>query len=211
MNLFVTLFELVGTVAFAISGAVCGLKHRLDIFGILIVGVVTATGGGILRDLILGDIPPQAFKNPIYVLISAIVSILIFLLAYVGVWKVNVEESNAYRRTLLVMDSIGLAIFTVSGVIKGLGLYDNLFLAVFSGVVSGVGGGLIKDMMVNDTPYILYKHVYAMASIAGAIVCGLLVRMNNELVGMWLGTLLIIMIRCLAAHFRWSLPKIKEK
>ena len=165
--------EMAGTVAFAASGAMVGVERNMDIFGVSVLGVVTAVGGGMIRDSVLGIIPPNVFTNPVYALVATITSCVVFLVFY---WKRQLLEGHmrlTYDRVMLVMDSIGLGIFTVVGVNTGIrsGYMDNVFLLVFLGTITGVGGGLMRDMMAGVPPYIFVKHIYACASIVGAVVC----------------------------------------
>ena len=202
-------FELIGTVAFAISGAITGLKKKMDIFGVVILAVVTAVGGGAIRDIVLGNTPPMTFRNPVYALVAVATGILTFIPA---VRRLAGKNPKAFDIFLLVTDSVGLGIFTVMGIRTAVnaGQGENIFLLVFVGVVTGVGGGLLRDVMAGNTPYIFVKHIYATASIIGALVCYFVNDWLGESVGMLCGLAVIVAIRLLAAHFRWSLPKIKE-
>jgi uncharacterized membrane protein YeiH len=206
MSEFLLILEIIGTVAFAVSGAMTGLAKKMDIFGVAILGLTTAVGGGVIRDLILGLTPPAMFTNPIYAAVAAVVSVIAFLPA-VRRWL------TAYGRVrdvlMLVMDSLGLGVFTVVGIQRAYTATDHrgLFLLVFVGVVSGVGGGLLRDVMAGQTPYIFVKHVYASASIIGAILCVALWAPLGATMAMILGASVILAIRLLAAHYHWSLPK----
>ena len=206
MSEFLLILEIIGTVAFAVSGAMTGLAKKMDIFGVAILGLTTAVGGGVIRDLILGLTPPAMFTNPIYAAVAAVVSVIAFLPA-VRRWL------TAYGRVrdvlMLVMDSLGLGVFTVVGIQRAYTATDHrgLFLLVFVGVVSGVGGGLLRDVMAGNTPYIFVKHVYASASIFGAILCAALWGVLGATAAMILGASVILTIRLLAAHYHWSLPR----
>jgi uncharacterized membrane protein YeiH len=203
---FLLILEIIGTVAFAVSGAMTGLSKKMDIFGVVILGLTTAVGGGMIRDLVLGLTPPAMFTNPIYAAVAAVVSVIVFLPA-VRRWL------TAYGRVreilMLVMDSLGLGVFTVVGIQRAYTATDHrgLFLLVFVGVVTGVGGGLLRDVMAGQTPYIFVKHVYASASIIGAILCAALWAPLGATMAMILGASVILAIRLLAAHYHWSLPK----
>lgn len=203
---FLLILEIIGTVAFAVSGAMTGLSKKMDIFGVVILGLTTAVGGGMIRDLVLGLTPPAMFTNPIYAAVAAVVSVIVFLPA-VRRWL------TAYGRVreilMLVMDSLGLGVFTVVGIQRAYTATDHrgLFLLVFVGVVTGVGGGLLRDVMAGQTPYIFVKHVYASASIIGAILCVALWAPLGATMAMILGASVILAIRLLAAHYHWSLPK----
>lgn len=202
--------EMTGTVAFAASGAMVGVERNMDIFGVSVLGVVTAVGGGMIRDIVLGIIPPNVFTNPVYALVATITSCVVFLVFY---WKRQLLEGHmrlTYDRVMLVMDSIGLGIFTVVGVNTGIrsGYMDNVFLLVFLGTITGVGGGLMRDMMAGVPPYIFVKHIYACASIVGAVVCVYMNRFVGNVEAMMVACFVIILIRYLAAHYRWNLPRL---
>ena len=199
-------FELIGTVAFAISGAITGLKKKMDIFGVVILAVVTAVGGGAIRDIVLGNTPPMTFRNPVYALVAIATGILTFIPV---VRKLAGKTPKAFDMFLLVTDSVGLGIFTVMGIRTAVnaGQGENIFLLVFVGVVTGVGGGLLRDVMAGNTPYIFVKHIYASASLAGALLCALLWKPLGETAAMSVSAVVIIIIRFLAARFKWSLPK----
>ena len=204
--------EMAGTVAFAASGAMVGVERNMDIFGVSVLGVVTAVGGGMIRDIVLGIIPPNVFINPVYALVATITSCLVFLVFY---WKRQLLEGHmrlTYDRVMLVMDSIGLGIFTVVGVNTGIrsGYMDNVFLLVFLGTITGVGGGLMRDMMAGVPPYIFVKHIYACASIVGAVVCVYMNRFVGNVEAMMVACFVVILIRYLAAHYRWNLPRLSH-
>ena len=147
MEQSIIFLELVGTVAFAISGAITALGADLDLFGVIALGVVTATGGGVFRDIVLGSFPPEAFVNPMYVAVAAATSLIVFLVVYIGVHTKSEKDAKTLKRLLLIMDSAGLAMFTVMGVNTAFHTApDNAFLCVFAGVLTGVGGGLVRHI-----------------------------------------------------------------
>ena len=200
--------ELVGTMAFAVSGAIAGIQKKMDIFGVAILGLTTAVGGGILRDLILNITPPVAFRNPIFAITAIGVSILSFIKPMFSPEEI---KGSVYEKTLLIMDSIGLGLFTVIGihVAKTFCVESNLFMESFVGVLTGVGGGVLRDLFAGNTPAIFVKHFYASASIVGAWICVLLWQFLGGDASMCIGAATIVLLRILAAHFRWSLPKAK--
>lgn len=210
MGIFILILELIGTVAFSISGAMTAIKKNMDIFGVMILGLTTAVGGGIIRDLVLGITPPATFQNPIYATTAIVTAILVFLPV---VQRLFHRYQRAYDLLILTMDSLGLGIFTVIGVQAAHSTSQNygMFLTVFVGVVTGVGGGVIRDMMAGNMPYVFVKHIYACASLAGAVTCSLLWRVLGGAWAMAIGTVLVVTIRFLSAHFRWSLPKAQQE
>lgn len=195
--------------AFAASGAMTGLKKNMDIFGVCILGLTTAVGGGVIRDLILGNTPPATFQDPVYAMVALVTSLVLFL---PQVRRLLMWDQALFDLSLLGMDSLGLGIFTVMGIriAYGCAARPSLFLLVFVGVVTGVGGGILRDIMAGDTPYIFVKHIYACASLAGALLCAALWGPMGELPAMLCGGGLVIVIRCLSAHYRWNLPRAHD-
>ena len=217
-TLFIFITDIIGTVAFAVSGAIAGIRKEMDIFGINILAIVTATGGGIIRDIIIGKLPPMAFTNPFFVLLAAITANVVFLFVYTTRKtgkKIPDKAKNIYDQIFFWCDSAGLAAFTVDGVHAGLSLEGtiaaNAFLVIFLGVVTGVGGGVIRDILSLEMPMIFVKHIYACASILGAIVmfviCG---ATGSTAAGIMAGFFVTLVIRYLAMHFQWNLPRIKN-
>jgi uncharacterized membrane protein YeiH len=202
------LLEMIGTIAFAISGAVVGIQKKMDIFGVAILAMTTAVGGGIIRDVILNVTPPAAFRNPVCTLAAIAVGIIVF---YFVKHHFQPHRLTFYEKLLLVMDSIGLGIFTVIGVETAYlrAANVNVYLAVFVGVITGVGGGVMRDTFAGNTPYIFTKHFYACASLIGAVICALSWTWLGQTGAMLTGAVVILILRLLASHYRWSLPKIE--
>lgn len=209
MQYFITFLEIIGAAAFAVSGAVTALKKNMDIFGVCVMGITTATGGGVIRDIILGRTPPQMFNDSKYVVVSLIVSIIIFIPFFRHFLTAN---KRIYEAVLLVTDSAGLGIFTVYGVKVAIdaGYADNTFLVLFVALVTGVGGGVLRDIFAHDRPYIFIKHIYACAALAGAVLCRLLWNGAGQSVSMVCGLVLVILIRLLSAKYKLSLPKATD-
>jgi len=153
--------EIIGTIAFAAAGALAGIQKRLDVFGVFILALTTAVGGGIVRDIFVGITPPTAFIYPM----STIISLLTAIIACFGY-----QWLNKLNKIILICDAIGLGAFTAAGAnMAFIYEYNRLFLTVMMAVLTGVGGGLIRDIFVGDIPFIFRKEVYAVASIIGAI------------------------------------------
>lgn len=209
MDLLFGAAELLGTIAFAVSGAMLAVKKRLDIFGILFLGVVTALGGGTIRDLLLGHTPPRMFYNIEYILVALLSALTVFLVVRLthgrGLW------SGVASDTLLTFsDALGLGIFAVVGVQAGIaeGFGDNAVLCVFLGMLTGVGGGVLRDMMCADIPFVLRKHIYAVAALLGAGIYYALSRLAvDSTLASLLGMTATVVVRVLAWHYRWNLPK----
>ncbi len=205
MPRLIFVLELIGTIAFAVSGAVLAVRKGMDVFGVTILGLTTAVGGGAIRDLLLGNTPPLTFREPVYALTAIGVSLVVFLKPVRHFLTGNHRHAAAL---LQLSDSLGLALFTVSGVQVAylLGHSESLFLLTFVGVVTGVGGGVLRDIMAGRTPFIFVKHVYASAALAGALLCAWLWPLIGQTAAMLAGFAVIMIIRLLSAHYRWSLP-----
>lgn len=204
-----TVSDMIGCVAFALSGAMTGLRYGLDLFGIVVLGVTTALGGGMIRDLIIGQIPPMMFQNPTYAAVAIGTSVLIFLVArfsrrHYARWEPHIEQLAN------IFDAVGLGAFTVVGMEAGIGAGygENGFLLVFLSLLTGIGGGLLRDLFVQRMPGVLHKHVYAVAVLAGALLYLTLYRLGvSQLFAAPVTILLVFVIRMLATHYRWNLPR----
>jgi len=208
MDQFIFIIDLLGTVAFAASGAMIGLKKKMDIFGVCTLGLTTATGGGVIRDLILGLTPPAAFQDPTEALVALATSAVFFLR---GVRQVLTRDQRHYDLMLFWLDALGLGVFTVVGVQRAYELTwnTNFFLLVFVGVVTGVGGGVLRDLMAQEVPNIFKKHVYACASLVGAVLCAGLLPVVDSMSAMMFGMGAVVLIRYLAHRYHWNLPRAK--
>ncbi len=210
---FIFFMDCIGSIAFAISGAVLAIRKNMDIFGVCILAVVTATGGGVIRDILMGKLPPVMFTDPTYVILALVAAVGIFLFFKVRKSRNLVIPAKAvevYTGILFWFDTVGLAAFTVDGVYAGFSTPENnLFLSIFVGVITGVGGGLLRDIFADEMPAIFVKHVYAVASIAGAFATGFFLRFGNDPhLALLIGFAVTVLIRYLAAHFRWNLPRV---
>lgn len=201
------IFEMIGTVAFAFSGCMVANSKRMDIFGVWVLGTVTAVGGGAVRDVLLGQFPPNMFRNGIYIGVATATVVLWLVMAA----RKGPLENWLFSKLTKIMDisdSIGLGIFAVIGSQTAIrtGHGDNWFLVIFVGVLTGVGGGLLRDIMADTTPMIFCKRIYAIAAMAGSVVYLILLPMTAEVWAILAGTLTVFVIRTLASTFRWDLP-----
>lgn len=200
------IFEIIGTVAFALSGVTVAMQKRMDLLGVIILGLCPAIGGGIIRDLVLGIHPPKAFQDPIYATVG-VIAILIYCTPWV--LRYFEEHHDFYENLLLVTDSIGLGIFTAVGVAAAYNISEDysMFLYIFVGVVTGVGGGVLRDTIASVPPYIFVKHFYATASIIGAVCCVIVWEVTDESSAIMTCTIIVTALRLIAAKYRWKLPK----
>ena len=201
--------EVLGTIAFAVSGAMLAIERKMDIFGVLVLGLVTAMGGGLLRDIVLGKVPPNMFQSPLNVMIGLAAA----LYTFVTVWRhqdmIPHLSEGKFQCILNLTDAVGLGLFTVVGasVAVDAGYGDYHMLVIFLGMLTGVGGGMLRDILAGLTPAILCKHVYACASLCGAVCYDLLGTFMPEGYAMFLGAALTFLIRMLAYHYKWNLPR----
>ncbi|HIV39084.1 MAG TPA: trimeric intracellular cation channel family protein [Candidatus Blautia stercorigallinarum] len=212
MDTFIFVLEIIGTVAFASSGAMTAIEKKMDIFGVNILGATTAVGGGMMRDIILGVTPPAAFSQPVYILFSILTSTLLFAIVYTNPEILHSRiKSRYYDKIMLWCDTAGLGIFTVVGIQTASRILpqDNPFFFVFIGVLTGVGGGVLRDIMAGETPYILVREIYASAAIAGGITCVVCGSTMGEATATVLGLTVTVVIRSLAAYFHWNLLRIR--
>lgn len=204
--------DIIGIISFSISGALLAVRKKMDYLGVCILGVITSVGGGATRDIIIGRTPPVMFQDPLYVLIAFFVANIVFFFLYFHVnGRSKPLVNHIFEKYLFLFDTIGLASFTVNGVIVGETMTDGgVFLCSFLGVMTGVGGGILRDLLANEVPAIFRKHVYAMASIAGAVSTAALWKVS-EIAAVSIGLVLVILIRFLAMHFKWNLPHIRKQ
>lgn len=210
MDELIYVLEIIGAAAFAVSGAMAALEHDADIFGVIFLAVVTALGGGVIRDLLLGVTPPKMFVSYVYLAVAALAALVVFADAYI-----RREKYRKHRDKLdsinNMFDAVGLAVFTVSGMNTAMQQSDNVLLILVLGMSTGVGGGMLRDMMINKMPKVLRKRVYAVASLlGGGVYYGLFALGVHETIAAVSGMALIIVLRVLATVYKWNLPAIRS-
>ncbi|MBC8531438.1 trimeric intracellular cation channel family protein [Gehongia tenuis] len=199
--------EIVGSIAFAVSGAIVAMERRLDFFGIIILAVITTVGGGIVRDLLLGNIPPVAFTDPVYLFVAIGTALAVVLL----------HKRTADKRVARILasmryfDAIGLGIFTAVGLVTAIQLRPGEpYLAVSVAVMTGVGGGVLRDILANRVPLILRREIYAVASIVGAVIGYFAYRISRDF-AILTCVVIVVAIRLYAIHKDIHLPNFREK
>ena len=197
-DFFIEMFEIIGTVAFAMSGATVAIEKEMDILGVVVLGITTAIGGGIIRDVLIGTLPPVSLCNPEYAIIAIIVSLTVF------VPKIR-KHINMNSISMVAVDAVGLGAFTIVGCNSAIG-FDNIFLQIFLGVLTGVGGGVLRDIFAAQKPKIFVRHFYAMASLFGAITYSLILPYSNS-AAIISGMIVVVILRIAAAKYKWHLPK----
>ena len=198
--LFVT--ELIGVAAFAVTGALKAIEREMDIFGILVLAVITALGGGIIRDVLITRLP-VSLREPIY-FEAAIAGGLLVMLGSRVVLR--------YPHWIKLFDALGLAIFSVLGAQVGISEHLNLIAVLLLGLMTGIGGGILRDVLANEVPLVLRREIYALASLAGILLFRLLLAAGvPPPLAVVTGTLAIFLLRLAAIHWNLNLPKIRMR
>ncbi len=196
----INVLDIIGTAFFAISGALSAMNKRLDLFGVFIIAGATAIGGGTIRDLLIGD-QPVAWMTSLVYPITIFSGYLIALLFR--------KRLSYLRKTFFIFDTVGLAIFTIIGVEKGLQFGIEPFLCIMLGMMTGTFGGVIRDILINDVPLIFHKEIYALVSVIGGLLFIILYKMEVENTITYILTVLtIIIIRTIVVRYNISLPTI---
>ncbi|HSM85291.1 MAG TPA: trimeric intracellular cation channel family protein [Candidatus Limnocylindrales bacterium] len=203
MGTLTVILDLVGTFVFALSGAFAGIKHRLDLFGVLVLSFAAANSGGITRDLLIGAVPPAAIADWRYIVISLLAGLVTFF------WSPAIRR---LRSPVQVFDAAGLGLFAVSGTLKALAYHLNPLAAVMLGVLTGIGGGMVRDILVSEIPTVLRSELYAVAALAGAtvVVVGSRLHVPSESVTA-AGAVLCFGLRMMAIRRGWQLPVASER
>lgn len=193
--------DLVGTFVFALSGAVAGIKERLDLFGVLVLSFAAASAGGIMRDLLIGAVPPAAISDWRYLGVSLLAGLVIFF------WFPRSERFQKLRNLVLIFDGAGLAVFAVAGTQKALGYGLNPLMSALLGMLTGIGGGMLRDALLAQVPTVLRSELYAVAALAGTSVVVVGHVLNFQPTAMAIaGAVLCFGIRVIAIRRGWRLP-----
>ncbi|MDF2940959.1 MAG: hypothetical protein K0R66_1601 [Gammaproteobacteria bacterium] len=198
--------EIIGTIAFAISGAMAAIKHRMDMSGAIFLAILVGNGGGTVRDMMLG-LPVFWLTQTHYIWISGLTGLVIFAIAYFKPTLRNVKNLN---NLLLFFDAIGLGVFVISGTDKALACQVIPSMAVLMGMTTGIGGGVIRDILCNDIPAIFRRQLYATPALLGGIVYVIGVDHIKHAIATWAAVLTVVMVRCLGLYCNWHLPMLKS-
>jgi uncharacterized membrane protein YeiH len=190
--------DLLGVAVFAASGALAAVHARLDVFGVIVLAAITALGGGVIRDVLLGVTPPSTLRQWPYLVVPAVVALLVFR------WHPAVAR---LRRGVQLADAFGLALFATTGTAVALATGAPAVTSALVGVITGIGGGVLRDVLVNEIPLVLRKEIYALAAVAGAVVV-----VAGDRAGLPPGPVtaagagLVAALRVLALWRRWNAP-----
>ncbi len=212
MEMFSTIIEIIGVIAFSISGSMVAIRRKTDLFGVILLSIITTLGGGLTRDVILSFSPPAFFSMKSYILISTIIAILVFIFAR--------KFSHTYLENELkiehindIFDALGLGIFAVMGVKVAFdhGHTNDALICITCGLLTGICGGMLRDILTNYTPFVLVKRIYAIAALAGSSVYyllhiyGAVIHIGDNL-AIIIGFLVTFILRILAMTFKWNMP-----
>ena len=201
--MFYFVCDLLGTIAFAISGVLVAMDKKLDIFGVFIIAFVTAIGGGSLRDMLIGDTPVAWMRESAYTI--TIIASVVFAILFQSRLKY-------LRRSLFLFDTIGIGLYTMVGIEKGLQAELTPFICIALGTITACFGGVIRDILCNEIPVIFRKEIYATACIAGGVLYFVLLNTTiEEKYAYAIGILAVISIRLLAVRFKIALPNIYKE
>ena len=189
--------------AFAVTGAFKAIEHKADIVGIIILATITGIAGGTIRDIVLGKTLPNSLIDPSYVIITVITAIVLFFLY---------SKMKKHWNVFLKFDAIGLGVFTIIGATFAYNLFGmNFHVIVLSGMLTAIGGGILRDVFVNQTPIVFVKELYASASFIGAVVFYFTLMITSEIYAATiLGIILTTSLRLVAMKYNWNLPKVKS-
>lgn len=196
---FLYWLDLAGTFVFAISGVLYGIKKEMDIFGMLVLAVATASGGGALRSMLIGDYPIPFLEDPHYLIVCAVATCIVFFLR---------GHLAKQKKAVIIFDSFGLGIFLTSGITIALANHMSYWAAIMLGIVTAAFGGVIRDVLCAEVPLILRKELYATAALLGGLVYVLLYHYGVPQVWTILtAALTAVTIRLLSVKYGWSLPR----
>ena len=192
--------DLFGTMIFAVTGALKAIEHKLDVVGVVVLSGVAGLAGGIIRDVVLGLTPPSALVDPSYIIITSITGIGILLLY---------RYTKNLMRLFLTFDAFGLGIFSLLGANIAFSMFGlNLVIMMFAGIITAVGGGIIRDMLVSEVPLVLRKELYVSVSFVGVLLFFILLYLGvNIIISTIIGIIVITFFRIVAIKYNWNLPR----
>lgn len=212
MEIFTTIVEAIGVIAFSVSGAMVSIRRKTDLFGVMLLAILTSMGGGLLRDTIFSFSPPAIFGLKWYLLVCVVVALIVFLIAR-KYSKTYLENETKIEHINDIFDALGLGIFAILGTKVGIenGFSNDAIIAISCGVISGIGGGMIRDVLTKSIPFVLVKRIYAIAAILGSSVYYIMYLFEiNDGIAIVTGVLVTFIARLLAMIFKWNMPKAIE-
>lgn len=210
MSNFILIIDIIGAIAFAYSGVVVAIKHKMDLLGIVILGCITACGGGVIRDSLLGSYPISLFSVPNYELIVAfITTIFLFILFYIFK-HIAFFEKQWFQDLTTILDALGLGIFVIMGANKAIEQNGNAWMVIFAATITACGGGVMRDILAMQIPVIFTRRIYCIAAVLGAILYYLLCINNvNIYLSVFLTLAFVLILRFISYKYKINLPRIE--
>jgi len=201
-DVFIYVLDLFGTMAFAVTGAFKAIENKADIVGIIILATITGVAGGTIRDIVLGKLPPNSILDPTYVIITVATGVALFFLY---------SKLKKHWNVFLKFDAIGLGVFTIIGATFAYNIFGLNFLAMaLAGMLTAVGGGILRDVFVNQVPIVFVKELYASASFVGVVIFYFILVLGADLyIASIAGIAITTGLRLVAMKYNWNLPKVK--
>lgn len=198
---FIHVLDLIGTIIFAFTGAFKAIENKYDLFGIIVLSSITGFFGGVMRDVLLGKIPPYAFVDPFYIIMTVLTGILTFY----------IYPLLKYKDLFIKLDAIGLGVFSIIGSSIAFNLFGlNYIIMALSGIITATGGGIIRDILVNETPLIFVKELYVTSSFIGITIFFILLYIGMDYnISSLIGIGIIILFRFISMKYGWNLPRRK--
>ena len=201
IEIFIYVLDIFGTTAFAVTGAFKAIEHNADVVGIILLAIITGVAGGTIRDVLFKDSLPNSISDPVYVTVAFATAITVFMLH---------SHLKQHWNLFLKFDAIGLGIFTIIGAMFAYNMFGLNFLVIsVSGMLTAIGGGILRDIFVNNTPIVFVKEFYASASFVGIVIFYLILLLSDQLhFAVVFGILITTTLRLIAMKYNWNLPKI---
>jgi len=211
MEKFILILDIIGAIAFAYSGVVVAIKHKMDLLGVILLGCITACGGGVFRDIILGNFPVSLFIFPNYELIAAFITTIVLFIFFYLKKDMSFFEKKWFKTLNTILDAIGLGVFVIIGANVAMNHKDtNWFLVIFLATLTATGGGILRDLLALRIPVIFSRHIYAIAAIVEAVIYYFMAKNNVDIrISTVFCLLFIVLIRYFAYKFRINLPHVE--
>ncbi|WP_028936885.1 trimeric intracellular cation channel family protein [Pseudonocardia spinosispora] len=199
--------DLLGIAVFAVSGALAAIRARFDVFGVMVLAVITAIGGGVIRDVLLGITPPSSLRRWPYLLVPLLVGLAVFLLRRPS----GAPRSRAHaRRLVLVADALGLALFVTTGTSTALATGAPAVTSALVGAITGIGGGVLRDILLREVPLVLHREIYAVPALLGAMLVALADRLSWPSTPIAIAAAILVAgLRLLAIWRQWDAPRAR--
>ncbi len=211
MSNFILIIDIIGAIAFAYSGVVVAIKHKMDLLGVIILGCVTACGGGVLRDILL-DKKIGFFETPNYELIAAFITTIVLFILFFAFKHIAFFEKQWFLDLTTILDALGLGIFVIMGANVAIEANGNTFMIIFAATITACGGGMTRDILAMQIPVIFTRRIYCIAAVLGGVIYYLLFINNvNIYLSVFITLTFVVVVRFLSYKFKINLPRVEIK